>query len=719
MIEGQDEGEITPDELVEEMSGASARTSTGRSRRRDPLIGEVLDGRYEIIRLIARGGMGRIYAAEQSALGRRVALKVMDLGYSEELDPDFQKRFFLEASTCAQLSHPNTIRVFDYGADGDIFYIAMELIEGRTLLQAIHDAAPLPATRVMHIARQICGSLSEAHRKGIIHRDLKPSNVLLTQHGEETDFAKVLDFGLVKLLREDAQEITRSGLFLGSPNYMSPEQIRATDVDQRSDLYSLGVILFMALTGRAPFKRNSSINVLLAQLEELPPMLSDVAPETDASPALQWAVMNCLEKDANARFGSVDELNKALKACQREERGEYDAPLHLRLEAGRLVESTVPPGMDPVGVHGLRRQVKASSLKATIETSAPNSLPRPQFGYTPSVRSQGSGAGWGPSLPPQPLPSRISDGKRRAPQERSLPGKPATSSSAGSSGFSSRPPSLSAPSSSQAGRARGATSLAMQQASTPVPGADPHSASTRPASKELREKAKKTRERTRRPSPTFWERYGVMTLSLISLLLAVTVAGLFLGTTTDNNGDEGLTSGSSINEVMVPLRSDPVGASVLKDSTALGVTPLVLAMPQDSSWELTVVADGYEAQRLVVSSGDSPDLVTLIKVSEPPPDIPVPKVNEPSRSVQAPRVAPKPATKTPAPKRSSQASSPKPIQEQVSRAKNSPQPNAEVPPELPRPEPVAVEEANPAPPTPEPTPSKKMRVNDVRDPWAD
>lgn len=651
MTEGQDEGEITPDELVEEKSGSSARTSTSRSRQRDPLIGEVLDGRYEIIRLIARGGMGRIYSAEQSALGRRVALKIMDLGYSEDLDPDFQKRFFLEASTCAQLSHPNTIRVFDYGADGEICYIAMELIEGRTLLQAIHDAAPFPATRVMHIARQICGSLSEAHRKGIIHRDLKPSNVLLTQHGEETDFAKVLDFGLVKLLREDAQEITRSGLFLGSPNYMSPEQIRATNVDQRSDLYSLGVILFMALTGRAPFKRNTSINVLLAQLEELPPMLSEVAPKTDASPALQWVVMNCLEKNANERFGSVDELNKALKACQREDRGEYDAPLHLRLEAGRLVESTVPPGIDPMGAHSLRRPVSASSQEATVDTGGPNSLPRPTFGYTPSIGSRVSGAEWGPSLPPQ------------------------------------SPPNLNPPPTAE-------QRLALQEMQTPVTGSGGRSAAEQLCNKP----PGKTKKRKRKPPPTFWEKNGVLTLSLVALLLAVAAVALLVDPTEDPDWDKNSEPEPATAKVMVPLKSEPVGASVLKDGTLLGVTPLELAMPADASWELTVIADGYEPQRLVVLSGEPPDHVTLTEASDSPPDLALPTTGTPPPSRQRSNARPKPSSRPPKPTAPPGDSDPKPAA-------------------APAAEPARA--ARPEPATPKPAKPAKMRVDDVRDPWAD
>ena len=197
----------------------SASDDARRSLKNDPLVGQTLDNRFVIRRLIARGGMGKIYEAEQTPLGRAVALKVMDLGYAQDLDPDFRKRFFLEASTCAKLSHPNTIRVFDYGsAEPDRYYIAMEYVEGKTLLKLLEEEAPLDPLRTIHIARQICGSLGEAHGQGVIHRDLKPSNVLLTHHGEHADFVKVLDFGLVKLMREDAEEMTRSGLFLGSPN---------------------------------------------------------------------------------------------------------------------------------------------------------------------------------------------------------------------------------------------------------------------------------------------------------------------------------------------------------------------------------------------------------------------------------------------------------------------------------------------------------------------
>jgi serine/threonine protein kinase len=616
MGERIDEGEISPDELVESDSGVVPQTT--RSRRRDPLIGATLDGRYEVLRLIARGGMGRIYSAEQSALGRRVALKVMDLGYAEDLDPDFQKRFFLEASTCAQLSHPNTIRVFDYGADGDICYIAMELIEGKTLLQAIHDSAPFPSKRVMHIARQICGSLSEAHGKGIIHRDLKPSNVLLTQHGEEKDFAKVLDFGLVKLLRDDAQEITRSGLFLGSPNYMSPEQIRATNVDQRSDLYSLGVILFMALTGRSPFKRNTSINVLLAQLEEPPPMLRDVAPDTDASAALQWTVMTCLEKDANHRFGSVDELNKALRACQAQEAGEFDAPLHLRLEAGSVVVSTVPPGIDPMGAHGLRSQPRPGSQDPTLETAGPSGFPRPTFGYTPSIGSQQSGVGWNATssmTPPGPASLRVDPPPPRGSGPAHVPSGPSLAPQP--------PPRVRTP---------------MDEMPTPVTGGPPPRPPTA-LPQEVPSEPKRRKRAPPPPPPGFWEKYGVLTLSLVALLLAIAAVGLLIDPASDavpNGAQTPLPDG----EVPVTLASDPPGASVLKDGALLGTTPLDLLMPPGASWELTLAAEGRAARTVVVEAGTPSETVQLELASDTPPDLAPPR---PTGGHDAPRTGDDPA----------------------------------------------------------------------------
>ncbi|MCB9629204.1 MAG: serine/threonine protein kinase [Sandaracinaceae bacterium] len=261
--------------------------------------------------MIARGGMGKVYRAEQAPLGRQIALKVLEATYEGDNDPEFHKRFFLEASTQSKLTHPNTVTIFDYGkTDDDVYFIAMELLEGRTLHRYLRDEAPLSASKATHIARQICRSLREAHSLGIIHRDLKPANVFLVQHGEQADFVKVLDFGLVKDLGDKGEDLTQTGLFMGSPKYMSPEQIRGDRVDGRADIYALGVLLYEMLTGHAPFERANSVNILMAHVhEEVPPMATH---NVDVPWPLEALVRRAMAKAPGDRFASMDELLSAL-----------------------------------------------------------------------------------------------------------------------------------------------------------------------------------------------------------------------------------------------------------------------------------------------------------------------------------------------------------------------------------------------------------------------
>jgi serine/threonine-protein kinase len=202
--------------MTEAQGGAPAEARSAKGP--DPLIGRVINDRFRVVSAIARGGMGKVYRAEQAPLGREVALKVLNPNYNGENDPEFHKRFFLEASTCSKLSHPNTVTIFDYGrTDDDVYYIAMELLEGRTLHRTLRDDGPFAPSRAMHVARQVCRSLREAHGLGVIHRDLKPANVFLVRHGDEIDFVKVLDFGLVKDLGASGEDLTQTGLFMGSP----------------------------------------------------------------------------------------------------------------------------------------------------------------------------------------------------------------------------------------------------------------------------------------------------------------------------------------------------------------------------------------------------------------------------------------------------------------------------------------------------------------------
>lgn len=317
----------------------------------DPLIGRVINDRFRITALIARGGMGKVYRAEQTLLGREIALKILTPNYSGESDPEFHKRFFLEASTCSKLKHPNTVTIFDYGrTDDDIYYIAMELLEGRTLHRALREDGPFSSERAMHIARQICRSLREAHGLNVIHRDLKPANIFLVRHGDESDFVKVLDFGLVKEL-DDGEDLTQTGLFMGSPKYMSPEQIRGEDVDGRADVYALGVILYEMLSGAVPFDGPRSMDILLAHVQAPPPPLR--APE--APLAVIEIVMKALAKRPEQRFASMDELLGALKGGSASAAFSATQSLELGLTDGSLdapptlTQATVRQEREPLG----------------------------------------------------------------------------------------------------------------------------------------------------------------------------------------------------------------------------------------------------------------------------------------------------------------------------------------------------------------------------------
>ncbi len=292
---------------------AAPSKSTGAP---DPLIGRLINDRFKIAALIARGGMGKVYRAEQAPLGRVCAIKVLNPNYAGEHDPEFHKRFFLEASIASKLTHPNTVTIFDYGrTDDDIYYMAMEYLEGHTLHRAIREAGSFPEERCAHIARQICRALREAHSLGVIHRDLKPANIFLVEHGDETDFVKVLDFGLVKDVSEGkpAEELTQTGLFMGSPKYMAPEQIRGDKVDARTDIYSLGIIMYEMLTGKVPFDRPNSVNILMAHVNEEPPPVRVMNPNVNPSGSFEETIMRCMAKDPDTRFRSMDEVLAALK----------------------------------------------------------------------------------------------------------------------------------------------------------------------------------------------------------------------------------------------------------------------------------------------------------------------------------------------------------------------------------------------------------------------
>jgi eukaryotic-like serine/threonine-protein kinase len=297
----------------------------------DEHVGRVFGGKYRIDKLVAKGGMGRVYRGTQFPLERPVAIKILNKEFQRS-DPQFVRRFFLEAATAAKLSHPHSITVFDYGEseNGDL-YIAMEYLKGRPLSRVISADGPFTPDRALRISIQVCRALREAHVLGIIHRDLKPGNIFLVDEGDDSDYAKVLDFGLVKLFRPETQEdghlgtmlgegdpeLTRTGTLLGSPKYMSPEQIQGHHLDPRTDIYSFGVILFQMIAGKPPYTGATGVDVIYKHVHHEIPAIASVAPEVDCPPAVEALIERCLAKSRDDRFASMDELITHLKDALR------------------------------------------------------------------------------------------------------------------------------------------------------------------------------------------------------------------------------------------------------------------------------------------------------------------------------------------------------------------------------------------------------------------
>jgi len=277
------------------------------------LIGQLVGDRYQIERKLGEGGMGEVYLARHVMMGRRAAVKVMSPGLLR--DPDAAGRFNREATNASRISHPNVCAVYDFGATAEgQLYLAMEYLEGRTLTDALAQG-PLPLARAVTILSECAAGLAAAHELGIVHRDLKPDNVmLLDQRGRET--VKLVDFGIAKAATgEGAQRVTKTGLVVGTPEYMSPEQLSGDELDGRSDQYSLALVFCRMVTGALPFAATSAQETMVKRLTERPRALAELAPATRFPPALQAVLDRALERKADARFPTIDAFSQAIAAA--------------------------------------------------------------------------------------------------------------------------------------------------------------------------------------------------------------------------------------------------------------------------------------------------------------------------------------------------------------------------------------------------------------------
>jgi eukaryotic-like serine/threonine-protein kinase len=323
----------------------------------DTLIDSVFDGRYRIIRKLGAGGMANVYLAEDQELGRRVAIKILDDRHAA--DDSFIERFRREAKNAAGLSHPNIVSIYDRGEAEGTYYIAMEYLSGRSLKELIVSRGPTPIRIAIDYTRQMLAALGFAHRHGIVHRDIKPHNVVVDADGR----LKVTDFGIA---RSGASQMTEVGSIIGTAQYLSPEQARGSPVDQRSDVYSVGIVLYEMLTGTVPFTGETPLEIAMKHLSEVPVPPSEL--REDVPDDLDLVVLRALAKDPEDRYQTAEEMNDDLARIQRglsvssettdaatavlAGAGIANAPTIIAPRPTQVAPSQPPPPTAPAGYYG-------------------------------------------------------------------------------------------------------------------------------------------------------------------------------------------------------------------------------------------------------------------------------------------------------------------------------------------------------------------------------
>lgn len=317
-------------------------------------------GRYEIVGEIGQGAMGVVYKAKDPLIDRIVAIKTINLNLADDEKEEYEGRFYQEAKAAGRLSHPNIVTVFDVGKSGDIAYIAMEFLQGRELRDILNDGKRLPVERALDIVVQVAQGLSYAHEHNIVHRDVKPSNIMVVRDGH----VKITDFGIARM--ESASVRTQTGMVLGSPKYMSPEQVTGRQIDQRSDIFSLGVMLYEMLTGQVPFAGENVNAIMYQTLNTIPPPPGALNPEVPGM--LNFIVAKALAKDVADRYQNAREFASDLRACR--DKMLRSAPA----EEARLPGSQLP-----------------DAIPAAVRAAAGEDEPKPvAVGLSPAFDSSGA-----------------------------------------------------------------------------------------------------------------------------------------------------------------------------------------------------------------------------------------------------------------------------------------------------------------------------------------
>ena len=321
------------------------------------LIGQVLLGRYRIIKKLGEGGMGTVYLGEHATIGKKFAVKVLSYEYAHK--DDLRERFLQEARAASMISQENVVEITDFGdtPDGSVFFI-MEFLAGEDLSDTLKNEGRLPWARAKPIMLQICRALGAAHEAGIIHRDMKPENCYRIARGSNEDFIKVLDFGIAKVTSEDEGEgkgLTRTGMIFGTPEYMSPEQAQGARPDHRVDIYAVGVILYELLTGEVPFSADTFMGILTKHMFEVPRAPSSLVPQAEIPLEVENIILKAMQKDRELRFSSMAEMAEAIEAV-----GTGAAAVHV------VSENIARPSTGEMAFTGSR---------ATVMPGAPGTVP--------------------------------------------------------------------------------------------------------------------------------------------------------------------------------------------------------------------------------------------------------------------------------------------------------------------------------------------------------